>query len=65
MEINSAGYDPTGCQAKMGDRQLDYIANQVDAAKRMKRGQQQKLCAVCLRWRWHDKQCKDFREEKS
>jgi hypothetical protein len=54
------GYDPTGCQAAMGNRQLDYIADQVDAAKRQKRGDRQQLCRTCLRWRWQDSRCKDF-----
>lgn len=52
--------DPTGCQAAAGWQKLDYVADQADAQRRLKRGQVQSLCSVCQRWRWGDRQCKNF-----
>lgn len=41
---------------------LPYLAYHEDAEKRHKRGQKQRLCSTCERWRWpdHSKACSDF-----
>lgn len=44
---------------------LRYQAWHDDAERRMKKGQQQKYCKHCERWRWKDKQCSLFVEGES
>jgi len=61
---NETEFDPTGCQSAMGIRQLDYIADQVDAQKRLKQGQNQTFCKTCDRWRWLDQRCPEFSLDK-
>jgi len=43
--------------------QLSYIAGQVDAEKRLKRGKRQSYCSACERWQWSDRRCSLYRND--
>lgn len=58
-----------GCNTlyAIGHRPLNYLAFFADADERAKRGETQKRCAVCMRYRWPDvvKDCHKFKEDAS
>ena len=45
-----------GCHAQLYVPRLSYVASAEDADQRMARGQTQKFCRTCRRYRWKDEQ---------
>lgn len=42
---------------------LSYLDYHADAERRLRKGEQQSLCATCMRWQWSDDQCPMYRHD--